>query len=479
MIPLTVLVPLVTAGGLAGLLHERIRHKRPTAPPPSNTPETSGINAEDQMADGEAGEKEDLVRIAYSERAAKVALGMSVAGILFYPPLGLASVPVLGYAAFHWLRTRYPHERPPIRSAARILALLALTGALATGHWVLAALVLTADLSARKWTWQRMDPEAVQAPSPLSRRSNWVRVALFLLTNIAVLLLMTLVLALFGVAPSSLLTLAIFAFVFGMSGSFISLALSKWVAKLSTGARVIEEPETDAERWLIDTVARHARRAGVGMPEVAVYDSFDMNAFATGMRRDHALVAVSTGLLARMTPEEIEAVLGHELTHVANGDMVTMALLQGVLDTFVIFISRVIAGVIDSFTGGGRNGGGLGVIGYWVVVIALQITLGFLATLILMWFSRQREFRADAGGAELAGREEMIAALERLRFESERSQLPDRLAAFGIHSSPSRLAKLLSDHPPIEERIAALLAGARRPAGPELSPGDDWIEAME
>ncbi len=473
MIHLIVLVPLVTAGGVAGLLHERIRRKRAIAQPASD------LAATGEDAGAEAEQRGNPIRLGYSERASKVALGLSAAGALFYPPLGLASVPVLGYAAFNWLRARYPHERPILKSPARILALVALTGSLATGHWVLAPLVLSADLLARKWTWQRMDPEALQAPSPLSRRGNWLRIALFLLTNIAVLLLLTLVLALFGIAPSNLLTLAVFAFVFGMSGSFISLALSKWVARLSTGARIIDKPETDAEQWLIDTVARHAKRAGIGMPEVAIYDSFDINAFATGMRRNHALVAVSSGLLARMTPEEIEAVLGHELTHVANGDMVTMALLQGVLDTFVIFISRVIAGVIDSFSGGGRKGGGLGVIGYWVVVIALQLSLGFLATLIVMWFSRQREFRADAGGAELAGREEMIAALERLRLESERSRLPDRLAAFGIHSSPNRLSRLLADHPPLEERISALLADASHPSGQELSPGDDWIEAME
>jgi len=469
LIHLIILVPLVTAGGLAGLVHERIRRKRLVAGLSSATPH-----------DGAAAGDDGFDQLRYSEHAAHIALGMSAVGALFYPPVGIASLPILGYGTFHWLRGRYPSEDPPLKSPARILALLAWAGALATGHWVLAPLVLTADLAARKWTWRERHPQPAPTGSPLSRRSNSVRIALFMLTNIAVLLLMSIVLAMFGIAPSSLLTLAIFAFVFGMSGSFISLALSKWIAKLTTGARVIDEPATEAEQWLIDTVAHHAKRAGIGMPEVAIYDSLDMNAFATGMKRDHAMVAVSTGLLARMTPAEIEAVLGHELTHVANGDMVTMALLQGVLDTFVIFVSRVVAGVIDSFTGGGRRGGGLGIFGYWAVVILLQLTLGLLATLIVMWFSRQREFRADAGGAELAGRDEMVAALERLLIENEQPQLPHRLAAFGVHATPSRLSELLSSHPPLEKRIAALLAGALRPETSDVDPSDDLVvEAME
>jgi heat shock protein HtpX len=356
------------------------------------------------------------------------------------------------------------------------LAALALAGSLATGNWVLSSLVLSADLASRKWAAQRQEPGTAPASSALSRRGNSLRVTLFLLTNIAVLLLLSLLLAALGVAPASLLGLSALALVFGMSGSFISLALSKWIAKKTTGARVIDTPGNDAEQWLVDTIARYAEHAGVGMPEVAIYDSPDMNAFATGMRRDHALVAVSTGLIARMAPGEVEAVLGHELAHVANGDMVTLALIQGVLDTFVIFISRVVAGVIDGFTRNSRGEGGLGFIGYTIVVIALQLTLGLLAGMIVMWFSRQREYRADAGGAELAGRDEMIAALERLQRESRQTTpLPERLAALGIDSNPSRLAKLLSSHPPLAERIAALRgAGSRAVSNPHPN---DSVEA--
>jgi heat shock protein HtpX len=475
LIHFIIFVPLVAAGGLVGLLHEGIRRKRLAARLFSNT--TRGApDVETPVADMQVVGSDDLVQIRHSERAAHIALGVSTAGALFYPPLGIASLPIIGYSALNWLRARYPSERLWLESPSRILAILALGGSLATGHWVLASLVLTVDLAARKWASQRAGPGATQARPALSRRGNSLRVALFLLTNVAVLLLMSVVLAVLGVAPANLLALAALALGFGMSGSFISLALSKWIAKLTTGARVIDEPGTDAEQWLIDTVARHAARAGIGMPEVAIFDSQDMNAFATGMKRDRALVAVSTGMIARMTPAEVEAVLGHELAHVANGDMVTLALIQGVLDTFVIFISRVVAGVIDGFTRSGRDGGGLGSIGYWVVVMVLQLTLGLLAMLIVMWFSRQREFRADAGGAELAGREEMIAALERLRTESQQSQLPDRLAALGIHSSPSRLAKLFSSHPPLEERITALRASSPRPVSD--SPPSNDIEAM-
>ncbi|MGB5736823.1 MAG: protease HtpX [Thiohalocapsa sp.] len=304
-----------------------------------------------------------------------------------------------------------------------------------------------------------------------------MRVALFLLTNLAVLLLLSLVLAVFGVAPENLFRLSALALAFGMSGSFLSLVLSKWIAKTSTGARVIKEAGDDTEQWLLDTVAAHAQRAGIGMPEVAVFESPDMNAFTTGMKRDHALVAVSTGLLARMTPEEIEAVLGHELAHVANGDMITLALIQGVLDTFVIFVSRVVAGGIEGFTGSDRGQGGLGSMGYWILVFLLQLTLGLLALLIVMSFARQREYCADAGGAELAGRESMIAALERLQTESEQTRLPDRLAAFGINSRPNRLAKLLSSHPPLADRIAALRASSVARQVPNSHP-DTWSELM-
>ncbi len=473
LIHVIVTLPLVAAGGLLGLLHEGMRRKR-LAARLSSKRIRSAADAEGTAVDEQGPDRDPLLPLQYSERAAHLALGVSAAGALLYPPLGIAALPFIGYSAFNWLRARYPGEPTQWKSPSGILALLALAGALATGHWVLASLVLTVDLAARKRAAQRT---ATGSPrirrSALSRRGNALRIALFVLTNVAVLLLMTVVLAMFGIAPRGLLELAVFALGFGMSGSLISLALSKWLAKLSTGARVIDEPLTAAEQWLIDTVAHHARCAGIGMPEVAIYDSEDVNAFATGMKRDKALVAVSTGLLARMTPTEVEAVLGHELTHVANGDMVTLALIQGVLDTFVIFISRVVAGLIDGFTRGGRDGGGLGTLGYWIVVIVLQLTLGLLATLIVMWFSRQREFRADAGGAELAGREEMISALERLRSESERSRLPDRLAAFGIHAGPSRLTRLLASHPPLEERIAALRTTDTPQSTADLCPGND------
>lgn len=467
MTPFIILVPLVAAGGLIGALHEGFRRKRLAARLSSKP---SGDAA---MDEGQVLGNHDLVQIGFCERAAHLALGMSAAGTLFYPPVGIVSLPLIGYSAFHWLRARYPSERRRLQSPSSVLAILALVGSLATGHWVLASLVLTVDLAARRWASRNVEREGARASSALSQRGNLLRVALLLATNVAVLLLLSVVLAVLGVAPGNLLGLSAFALGLGMSGSFISLALSKWIAKLTTGARVIEEPGNDAERWLLDTVARHAARAGIGMPEVAIYESQDMNAFATGMKRDHALVAVSTGLIARMTPQEIEAVLGHELAHVANGDMVTLALIQGVLDTFVIFISRVVAGAIDGFTRNGRGEGGLGFLGYWALVMVLQLTLGLLAMLIVMWFSRQREFRADAGGAELAGSEEMIAALKRLQMQSQRPQLPDRLAALGIDSRPSRLAKLFSSHPPLEERIAALRATS--PAS-DAQPGDT-IEA--
>jgi len=224
------------------------------------------------------------------------------------------------------------------------------------------------------------------------------------------------------------------------------------MAKRGTGAVVITEPRNPTERWLLDTVARQAKAAGIGMPEVAVYDGPEINAFATGANRNNALVAVSTGLLHNMSEEEAEAVLGHEISHVANGDMITMALLQGVLNTFVIVLARVVGGIIDSALSGNRDSGrGFA---YYIIVFVLEMVFGLFATMIAMWFSRRREFRADAGGASLAGRQKMIAALERLKLNHGQSTLPTQIAAFGIAGSTAK--KLFLSHPPLEERIAAL-----------------------
>jgi heat shock protein HtpX len=249
--------------------------------------------------------------------------------------------------------------------------------------------------------------------------------------------------------------LLVFATVFGFGGSFISLAMSKWVAKRATGARIIEEPSNDAERWLVETVRQQAQAANIGMPEVAIFPSDSPNAFATGARKDKALVAVSTGLLAGMQRDEIEAVLGHEVSHVANGDMVTLTLIQGILNVFVLFFSRIIGEFVDSLLsrGGARRGFG---IGYWVSTIFAQIVLTAVASLVVCWFSRHREFRADAGGARLAGSTAMVNALKRLKSLQERSEeLPEQVAAFGI-SGGNAWMRLYSTHPPLEQRIAAL-----------------------
>lgn len=297
------------------------------------------------------------------------------------------------------------------------------------------------------------------------------RILLFVLTNLAVLVVLSVVarvlgwdvmLAQRGVDMGGLLTMAA---AIGFAGSFLSLAMSKWSAKHLMGVRTIEQPTTPAQLWLLDVVRRHAQRAGIGMPEVGIFESPEMNAFATGARRDHALVAVSTGLLAGMTPEEAQAVLGHEVTHVANGDMVTLALIQGVVNTFVIFLARVLGTLIDSVLTGSRDGErrGPGPF-YFLLVIVLQLVLGILANMIVMAFSRHREFRADAGGARLAGPGKMIAALERLDQEHEAS-LPGQLAAFGISGGVAAgLQWLFMSHPPIGERIAALRAASLRPA---------------
>ena len=285
----------------------------------------------------------------------------------------------------------------------------------------------------------------------------FTRIALFLATNLAVLFLAGIVMSLLGVNPSQMGGLLVMAALFGFGGSFVSLLTSKWIAKRTTGAYVIEQPRNDGERWLLETVRRQAQAAGIGMPEVAIYDGPEINAFATGANRNNALVAVSTGLLRNMSRDEAEAVLGHEVSHVANGDMVTMALLQGVLNTFVIVLARVVGGVIDSYLSGNReNNGGRG-FAYYIIVMVLEMVLGLFATMIAMWFSRRREFRADAGGASLAGRQKMIAALERLSLNHGQSTLPNQIAAFGIAGGIGEgLKKLFLSHPPLEVRIAAL-----------------------
>ncbi len=282
------------------------------------------------------------------------------------------------------------------------------------------------------------------------------RIGLFLATNLAVLALVSVVMSLLHVNSANFGGLLVMAGLFGFGGSFISLLMSKWVAKRTTRAQVIVTPSNDAERWLQATVQRLATSAGIGIPEVAIYDAPDINAFATGANRNHALVAVSTGLLRALDRDEAEAVLGHEISHVANGDMVTMALLQGVLNTFVIVLARVVGRVVDGYLGGGRDNTGGG-IGYYAVVFVLEMVFGLFASVIVMWFSRHREFRADAGGARLAGRNRMIAALERLAQNHGQSSLPKQIAAFGISGSNLRgLRRLMMSHPPLEERIAAL-----------------------
>ncbi|MGH8230835.1 MAG: protease HtpX [Steroidobacteraceae bacterium] len=287
------------------------------------------------------------------------------------------------------------------------------------------------------------------------------RILLLVLTNLAILVVLSIVAQLTGLdrwmaaQGSSLQGLLVFAALFGFSGSLISLAISKWMAVRAMGVRIIQQPATANEQWLVATVRSLAEKAGVGMPEVGVFDSPQPNAFATGPRRNNALVAVSSGLLASMNHDEIEAVLGHELTHVANGDMVTLTLIQGVVNTFVIFLSRIVGAIVDRSISRDSDGRGAA---YFVSVLVSQIVLGVLATMIVMWFSRQREFRADAGGAGLAGRNRMIAALERLKSAHD-DPLPAQLNAFGISGGEgSGLRRLFLSHPPLEERIAALRA---------------------
>jgi heat shock protein HtpX len=284
------------------------------------------------------------------------------------------------------------------------------------------------------------------------------RIVLFLLTNLAIVFLLNVTLRLFGVDRIfdqngiNYTGLLILSLVIGFGGSFISLAMSKWSAKWMTKARVISQPANEMERWLLETVAAQSKRAYIGMPEVAIYDAPEINAFATGMNKNASLVAVSTGLLEKMTRDEIEAVLGHEVAHIANGDMITLALIQGVVNTFVVFLARVIGYVVDSAINKGRRGPG---IGYWVATIVAEIVLGILASTIVMWFSRQREFRADEGGAFLAGRDKMVMALKKLQSAYEPSSLPKQMQAFGVSGNTS-ISRLFMSHPPLSERIEAL-----------------------
>ena len=287
------------------------------------------------------------------------------------------------------------------------------------------------------------------------------RIFLVLVTNLAIMVVLSVVLRLLGIdrildaqgVGLDMGSLLAFAAVVGFTGSLISLALSKWTAKRMMGVRVIEQPGTSTESWLVETVRQQAAKAGIGMPEVGIFDTPEMNAFATGARRNHALVAVSTGLLNGMSQKEAEAVLAHEISHVANGDMITMALMQGVVNTFVIVLSRVIGHFVDRVIFKTERGHGPA---FMITSIVAQIVLGILASMIVMWFSRKREFRADAGGANLAGREAMIGALQRLQARHS-GPLPDQMAAFGISGGGAGgLKRLFMSHPPLEERIAAL-----------------------
>ncbi len=285
------------------------------------------------------------------------------------------------------------------------------------------------------------------------------RIFLFLVTNIAIMLAISILFNVLGVKGAldaqgvnlNLEGLLAMSAVIGMTGSVISLLMSKWSAKNAMGVHVIEQPQNQTEQWLVSMVAQQAQQAGIGMPEVGIFDSPDPNAFATGANRNSALVAVSTGLLHRMNADEVEAVVGHEISHVANGDMVTMALMQGVVNTFVYFFATVIGYVVDRVVFKTERGYGPA---YYIVQMIAQIALSILASMIVMWFSRHREFHADAGGAKLAGREKMISALEALQRAHEPSQLPGELAAFGINGGG--VQRLFMSHPPLEERIAAL-----------------------
>ncbi len=294
-----------------------------------------------------------------------------------------------------------------------------------------------------------------------------MRILLFLATNAAVLVLISVVFQVLGIdgilaengVDLNLQALLVMSAVIGFGGSFISLAMSKFMAKRSMGVKIIEQPANSTEQWLVDVVKGQARQAGIGMPEVGIFDSPEPNAFATGMRRNSALVAVSAGLLRNMGKDEVEAVLGHEIAHVSNGDMVTLGLIQGVVNTFVIFLSRIVGHVVDRVVFKTERGYGPA---YYVTSIIAQILLSILASMIVMWFSRRREFRADAGGASLAGRNKMIAALRALQRAHEPRDLPGEFAAFGISGGlGSGFKRLFMTHPPLEERIAALQSSVR------------------
>ena len=286
-----------------------------------------------------------------------------------------------------------------------------------------------------------------------------MRIFLFLATNIAIMVVISIVFSLLGLSGTldaqgiglDLNALLVMSAVIGMTGSFISLAMSKWSAKRAMGVHVIEQPQNQTERWLLDIVAKQAQLAGIGMPEVGIFQTPEANAFATGMNKNSALVAVSTGLLQNMNADEVEAVVGHEMTHVSNGDMVTMALMQGVVNTFVFFFASIIGHLVDRVVFRTERGYGPA---FFITRIVAQIALGFLATMLVMWFSRYREFKADAGGAKLAGREKMIGALRALQRGHDAQDLPGQLAAFGINGGG--MSRLFMSHPPLEERIAAL-----------------------
>jgi heat shock protein HtpX len=289
------------------------------------------------------------------------------------------------------------------------------------------------------------------------------RIVLFLITNLAIVFVLSIVLNLLGIGPMldqqglNLGSLIAFAAVFGFGGSLISLVISKWTAKRMTGAQVITNPANELEHWLVEVVRRQALQANIGMPEVAIYDAPDVNAFATGMNRNNALVAVSTGLLRAMDRSEAEAVLAHEISHVANGDMITLALIQGVVNTFVIVASRLVGYLVDRVVFKTERGHGPG---FFITSMIAQMVFGILASIIVFWFSRQREFRADAGAAVMAGRDKMVAALEKLRRTAGQPHLPDQMSAFGISGTTGGgLKRLFMTHPPLEERIEALKRG--------------------
>lgn len=288
-----------------------------------------------------------------------------------------------------------------------------------------------------------------------------MRIALFLMTNLAVMLVFGLVLSLTGIQSSSVPGLMIMAGLFGFGGSIVSLLMSKWMALRSVGGEVIEQPRNETERRLVETVRRQSQQAGIGMPQVAIYHAPDINAFATGARRDASLVAVSTGLLQSMSQDEAEAVIAHEISHIANGDMVTMTLIQGIVNTFVIFISRLIAQVASGFLSGNRDGeesGNGNPMIYFAVATVLELVFGILASIITMWFSRYREFHADAGSAKLVGREKMIAALQRLKTSHE-PQEAGSMMAFCINGKSKSFSELFMSHPPLDKRIEALRSG--------------------